>query len=89
MTSPATPITLTIQTSNNQTARSKPAFVDAASLPIVLSFLLMPLAGWKRARTQLQRMPRLFFALGVTALSLGAILGLSGCGTSDGFFNQN
>jgi hypothetical protein len=27
--------------------------------------------------------------LGIIALSLGAILGLSGCGTSDGFFNQS
>ena len=34
-------------------------------------------------------MPRPFLMLGVIALSLGAILGLSGCGTGAGFFNQS
>jgi hypothetical protein len=86
--SPATPITLTIQTSNTQSARTESPFVGGASLPVVLSFLLLPLAGWTRARQRLQRMPRPFLMLGIIALSLGAILGLSGCGTSNGFFNQ-
>jgi hypothetical protein len=87
--SPATPITLTIQTSNTQSARNAPPFIGGASLPIVLSFFLLPLAGWTRARQRLQRMPRPFLMLGIIALSLSAILGLSGCGTSDGFFNQS
>jgi CSLREA domain-containing protein len=86
--SPATAIALTIQTSNIQSARTEPPFVGGASLPIVLSFLLLPLAGWKRARQRLQRVARPFLMLGIIALSLGVILGLSGCGTSDGFFNQ-
>jgi hypothetical protein len=84
--SAATEITLTIQTSNAQTARRESPSVGGASLPVALSFLLLPLAGLKRAR---RRMPRLFLALGMTALSLGAILGLSGCGTNNGFFEQS
>jgi hypothetical protein len=90
--SSATPITLTIETSNTESARTAPpvgvgngiGVVGGGSLPIVLSCLLLPLAGWRRARQRLQ-----LLMLGIIALSLGAILGLSGCGTSSGFFNQS
>ncbi len=87
--SPATPITLTIRTSSTQTAHTEPPFVGGVSLPIILSCLLLPLAGGTRARQRLRRLPRPFLMLGVIALSLGAILGLSGCGTGAGFFNQS
>jgi hypothetical protein len=79
-----TPITLTIQTSNNsQAARSEIPFAGGASLPVMLSFLLLPLAGIRRARARL----RLFAMAGVTVLGLGAVLGLSGCGASNGLFD--
>jgi hypothetical protein len=42
------------------------------------------LAGLKRLR----QMPRLFVVTFAAALSLGAVLGLSGCGGGNGFFNQ-
>ena len=86
--SPVTPLTLTIQTSNSQTnvqtARSEQAFSGLPLAPVVLGFLLLPLAGLKRIR----QMPRLFLVLFAMALSLGAVLGLSGCGGGTGFFNQ-
>ena len=86
--SPVTPLTLTIQTSssqsNVQTARSEQPSSGLPLAPVALGFLLLPLAGLKRFR----RMPRLFVALFAVALSLGAVLGLSGCGGGTGFFNQ-
>jgi len=88
--SPVTSLTMTIQTSNSQsngqTARNEQPFSGLSLAPVALGFLLLPLAGLKRFR----RMPRLFVVLLATALSLGAVLGLSGCGAGDGngFFNQ-
>jgi hypothetical protein len=46
---------------------------------VALGFLLLPLAGLKTVR---RRLPRLTVALTVMVLSLGALLGLSGCGGS-------
>jgi hypothetical protein len=44
--------------------------------------LLLPLAGSKRARMRLRRVPGLPAVLVAATLSLGAMVYLSGCGTS-------
>jgi NHL repeat len=79
--SAVTPVTLTIQTSS-QTARSEKPSSGEPFAPVALGFLLLPLAGMKRVRRRLGQMPRLTVALVVMVLSLGAVLGLSGCGGS-------
>jgi hypothetical protein len=78
--SPATPVTLTIQTSNNQTARNEKPFSGGPLAPVTLGFFLLPLAGMKSVRRRLRQMPRLMVALAIMILSLGSVLGLSGCG---------
>ncbi len=83
-----TSFTLTIQTSNSQTARNEKPSPGGPLAPVALGLLLLPLAGMKRVRRRLRQMPRLPVLLAVVALSLGAMVGLSGCGTSGGFFNQ-
>jgi Putative Ig domain/Bacterial Ig-like domain (group 3) len=85
--SPATAITLTIQTRGN----SQTAHMDRIGLgrpPLALSCLLLPVIGIRRARARLRRMPGLLGVLLATALSLAAAMGLCGCGGGDGFFNQ-
>jgi len=78
--SAAAPVTLTIQTSNSQTARNEKLFSGGPLAPVALGFLLLPLAGIKTVRRRLRQIPRLTVALTVMVLSLGALLGLSGCG---------
>jgi hypothetical protein len=75
----ATSVTLTIQTSS-QTARNEKLFPGGPFAPVALGFLLLPLAGLKSVRKHLQQIPRLTVALFVMVLSLGALLGLNGCG---------
>ena len=77
--SAVTPVTLTIQTSS-QTARNEKPSSGGPFAPVALGFLLLPLAGMKSVRRRLRQMPRLTVALAITVLSLGAVLGLSGCG---------
>jgi hypothetical protein len=85
-----TQLTRTIQSSNSQsnaqTARHEQSSSGLPLAPGALGFLLLPLAGLKRFR----RMPRLFVVLFAATLSLGAVVGLNGCGARDGngFFNQ-
>jgi hypothetical protein len=76
-----TPVTLTIQTSS-QTARNEKPSSGGPFAPVALGFLLLPLAGMKSVRRRLRQMPRLTVAPAITVLSLGAVLGLSGCGGS-------
>jgi len=76
-----TPVTLTIQTSS-QTARNEKPSSGGPFATVALGFLLLPLAGTKIVRGRLRQMPRLTVALTVIVLSLGALLGLSGCGGS-------
>jgi sugar lactone lactonase YvrE len=83
----ATPFTMTIQTSNPQTAHSE-RFSGGSLAPVALAFLLLPMAGIKALRRRLQKMPGLPVMLAAAALSLGAMVCLSGCGSSGGFFNQ-
>jgi hypothetical protein len=82
----ATPFTMTIQTSNPQTAHSE-RFSGGSLAPVALAFLLLPMAGIKPIRRRLRKMPGLPVMLAAAALSLGAMVCLSGCG-SNGFFNQ-
>jgi hypothetical protein len=78
--SAATPVMLTIQTSNSQTARNERPFSGGPLAPLELGFFLLPLAGMKSVRRRLRHMPRLTAALAIMVLSLGSLLGLSGCG---------
>jgi hypothetical protein len=73
-----TSVTLTIQTSS-QTAHNETPFSGGPFAPATLGFLLLPLAGMKIVR---RRMPRLTVPLALLVLSLGGLLGLSGCGGS-------
>ena len=77
----ATSVTLTIQTSS-QTARSEKTSSGGPFAPVALGFLLLPLAGMRSVRKRLRQIPRLTVAAAVMVLSLGAVLGLSGCGGS-------
>ncbi len=81
--SPATPVTLTLQTSNTQVAANgKPS--SGGSLPAIgLGCLLLPLAGFRRLR----KLPRLFTMALLTALSIGAVLSVSGCGSQSAFLS--
>jgi hypothetical protein len=79
--SAATSVTLTIQTSSQTACNEKP-FSGGPFAPVALGFLLLPLAGMKSVRRRLRQIPQLTVALAVMLLSLGAILGLSGCGGS-------
>jgi hypothetical protein len=77
--SATTPVTLTIQTSSSQTARNEKPSSGGSFAPVALGFLLLPMAGMNIVRRRLRHMPRLMIALALV-LSLGALLGLSGCG---------
>jgi hypothetical protein len=77
--SPATPVTLTIQLPTT-TARNEPPASRKPLAPVALGFLLLPLLGLKAARERLRQMPRLPAVLLAVGLSLGAVLGISGCG---------
>lgn len=78
----ATPVTMTIQTSKGQTARTEKPSLRGTLGPMAWACLLLPLAGCKRARLQLRRMPGLPAVLVAATLSLGAMVYLSGCGAS-------
>jgi hypothetical protein len=85
----ATPVTMTIQTVNQQTAHSTKPFLGGSLGSMALAFLLLPMAGVKPVRRRLRRLPSLPVVLAAVALSLGAMVCLSGCGSSGvGFFNQ-
>jgi hypothetical protein len=81
----STPVTMTIQTVNPQTARdAKPGGSPGA---MALALLLLPIAGIKPVRRRLRKLPGLPVVLAAAVLSLGAMVCLSGC-SSNGFFNQ-
>jgi hypothetical protein len=77
----ATSVTFTIQTSS-QTAHIEKPLSGRPFGAVALGFLLLPLAGIKMVRRRSRQMPRLTVGLAVMLLSLGALLGLSGCGGS-------
>ena len=77
-----TPVTLTIQTANTTTTTTAHNEQPSSSnplAPVALGFLLLPLLGMKAARERLRQMPRLPAVLLAVGLSLGAVLGISGC----------
>jgi hypothetical protein len=74
----ATSVTLTIQTSNSQTARNEKSNSEGPLASIAFGLLMLPLAGMKSARRRRQ-IPRLSAMLAVATLSLGAVMSLSGC----------
>ena len=75
----ATSVTLSIQTANGQTASNEEPLKNRPVGPVALGFLLLPLLSMKAVRKRLRQMPRLSMMLAATGLSLGAVLGLSGC----------
>jgi hypothetical protein len=82
-----TTVTLTIQLPS-QTASNKQPSSRRPLGPVAFGFLLLPLAGLKQVRRRLRQMPRLTALMLAMALSFGAVLGLSGCGSQSGFFSQ-
>ena len=76
--SQATTVTLTIQTAAT-TARNEQPTSGNPLAPVALGFLLLPLLWMTAARRPLQKMPRLLLVLLAVGLSLGAVLGISGC----------
>jgi hypothetical protein len=62
--------------------RNQKPFSDGPLAPVALGFLLLPLAGMKSVRRRMRQMPRLT-ALAIIVLSLGSVLGLSGCRGND------
>jgi len=83
----ATAFTMTIQTSNPQAAHS--GRLSGGSLaPMALAFLLLPMAGIKPIRRRLRKIPGLPVMPAAAALSLGAMVCLSGCGGSGGVMSQ-
>jgi hypothetical protein len=61
-------------------ALNKNPFSGLPLAPMALGFFLVPLTGMKSGRRRLRRMPHLMGTLMVIVLSLGTVLGLSGCG---------
>ena len=81
-------ITLTIQTSTSQAIRNENPIPGEPLAPVTLGFLLPVLAGVKSVRRRLRQMPWLPLLLATAALSLGAVLGLSGCSGNGGLSSQ-
>jgi hypothetical protein len=74
-----TPVTLSIQTANTQTAYNEQPTSGNPLAPAALGFLLLPLLGMKAAHRRLRQIPRLPVVLLAVALSFGVALGISGC----------
>lgn len=73
----ATAVTLSIQTATSQTAHNEQPILGDSFAPVALGFLLLPLLGFKAARRRLrQSLPLMMLVVG---LSLGTVLGISGC----------
>jgi hypothetical protein len=77
--SAATTVTLSIQTTSTQTERNEQPISRNPLAPLALGFLLLPLLGMKAEHRRLRQMPRLPAVLLAVGLSLGAVLGMSGC----------
>ena len=78
--SPATAVTLSIQTSSSQALlRNENPFSGKPIAPVTMGFLLLPLLGLKPLRKRFRKLSR-SSVLALTVISLGAmLLGLSGC----------
>ncbi len=84
--SPATTVNLIIQTSSSSAAwNTEPqGYAPHSGMPILLTLLLLPLLGMQWLRQRMQTTPRLLAAVLFTALSLGGVVGLSGCASRGG-----
>jgi hypothetical protein len=78
--SAVTPVMLTIQTPSTTTAHNEQPSSGNPLATVALGLLLLPLLGLKSARERLRQLPRLPPVLLAVGLSLGAVLGISGCG---------
>ncbi|AEU38792.1 NHL repeat containing protein [Granulicella mallensis] len=78
----ATTVTLTIQTSNAQTARNENSPLKGSLATMAFALLILPLAGMTSLRKR--QLLRLSVMLAIATLSLGAMLSLSGCGGNHG-----
>lgn len=79
------PFTMAIQTSS-KVAMRRPLLKDLTKTGPMLALLLLPFAGAARRRARGIR-PLLMVMLGI--LSLGTLLGITGCGTDSGFFGSS
>jgi len=82
------PVTLTVQTAKGTASLSMPAAPGRNSWrgPTALAFgLLLPLLGAKRVRRRLKAMPRPLAMVLFIVLSMGAMVGMTGCG-GGGFY---
>lgn len=75
-----TTVTLTVQTSPNQSNNIRTPLPENPLAPVALGFLLLPLATLKRVRRLL---PNLLSLVAIAALLLSSSMGLSGCSNSD------
>jgi hypothetical protein len=80
--SPATEVAVTIHTSSQQAANTGSS--QRSQGPIALGMLLLPMLGIVGLRKRLGKMPQLRAAVVLGVLSLGAIMGLTGCGGGTG-----
>jgi hypothetical protein len=76
--SPATEVAITIHTSNPQAANTGSS--QGSRGPAALGMLLLPMLGLVGLRKRLGKIPQLRAAVVLGVLSLGAIMGLTGCG---------
>lgn len=79
------PFTMTVQTSS-KVAMQHPLLEDLTKTGPMLALLLLPFASATRRRARGMR-PLLMVMLGI--LSLGTLLGITGCGTDSGFFGSS
>ncbi|MEZ2346445.1 Ig-like domain repeat protein [Terriglobus sp. RCC_193] len=75
-------VTLTVQTAAVTARRSE------NHTPWSLALLLLPLAGARRVRRSSQRLQRLLFLFVVVIVGGATLVGLSGCGSGNGFLAQ-
>jgi hypothetical protein len=77
--SASTVVTITINTSSSQAA-NHPGSSSESGGPTALGMLLLPVLGIVSLRKRLAKIPQFRSALVFGVLSLGAIMGLAGCG---------
>ncbi len=82
--SAAASTTLTVQTSATASSDKK-QFPGLPLVPVAFAFLMLPLFGIKSGRSALRKMSKRPMALLILLLSIGAVLGMTGCGT--GFYH--
>lgn len=79
-------VVMTVTVPATQASVSRPSGLGKAAMPLALGVLLLPFARkWRRTGRRLQTL----LVLVIVGLgSLGALIGMAGCGSSNGFFGQ-